>query len=97
MRGDTAGQGGGGGAERLTRGRRERFRQRGILPHRGRNGALAGPQATERRADMLRSLEVFGGAFCPENLLSAGICTEREMCARPSGLRIPEGSRLRST
>ena len=85
VRGDTAGKGGSGGAERLTRGRRWRFRQRGLLPYSGRDGALEGLLATERRADSVRRLEVFGGAFCPENLLIGGICTAREM------------SRLRST
>ena len=81
LRGDTAGQGGSGGAERLTRGRRERFRQRGILPHHDRNGALAGLQTTERTGRYAPELRSFQRQiFCLENLLSAGICTERELC-----------------
>ena len=68
MWGDTAGQGGSGGAERLTRGRRERFRQGGILPHHDRNGALAGLQATERTGRYAPELRSFRWRFLPRKL-----------------------------
>ncbi len=63
---------------RPSRGGGWRIRQGGIA-HIRPWGHFGGTAGVERRADSVRRLEVFGGAFCPENLLIGGICTEREI------------------
>ena len=62
MRGDKPGQGDGGGAIGFQGVAGGAF-AKGESSTIGREGISKGPQATERRADMLRSLEVFQGRF----------------------------------